>query len=144
MKIRNVIILISVFIVSLKPLSVSAQCEDETFVDNCASLLDTYVYIKTFNIEHSKQSQESEYSYVFCKGASYVITVCDPKSGDDKLIVELYDKEKKFVASNYNSKTNKFYPKIGYPCSATGVYYMKYKFKSGKPACGISMIGFKK
>ena len=121
-----------------------AQCTSDAFNNQCAELLDNYIYIKTFNVNHSKTNQTTEHSYVFCKGTSYMITVCDNDSGEDKMILELYDKNKKLVATNYNKKSKKFYSKIGLPCTSTGVYYMKYKSLSGKPSCGLSLIGFKK
>jgi hypothetical protein len=131
------------FIASL-PVVSNAQCDDEDFMDDCAELLGEYMFVKSFNVEHSKQDQESEFSYVFSKGTSYVITICDQNTGTDKMVVELYDRNRKLVASNYLKTKKTFYPKIGYPCQATGVYYMKYKFKSGEPSCGVSIIGFKK
>lgn len=144
MKLKNYTTLFFIAICSLSLSSASAQCDDDTFKDACAEELGSYIFVKSFDISHSSTGQQSEYSYVFCNGTSYVITICDKNSGDDKMIVELYDKNKKLITTNYDKKNNKFYSKIGYPCSATGVYYMKYKSLSGKPTCGTSLIGFKK
>ena len=144
MKNKYINLVFAFVILFTNPFVTNAQCDDEDFLDDCAEMLGEYVFVKSFNIEQSKQNEITEYSYVFSKGTSYVLTICDQNSGEDKMIVELYDRSRKLVASNYDKRSKKFYPKIGYPCSATGVYYMKYKFKSGKPSCGVSIVGFKK
>lgn len=121
-----------------------AQCAPEKFTEQCSALLDNYIYIKAFNIDHKENDESTEHSYLFCKNTSYLIAVFDENSSEDKVVVELYDKNKKIVSSNYNEKTNKFYSKIGLNCTSTGVYYMKYRSLSGKPVCALSNIGFKR
>lgn len=123
-----------------------SQCTDEDFLDGCASLLDTYTFVKSFNVnmEGTKGGAEQSFSYVFSKGTTYMITVCDQNSAGKKMIVELYDRNRKLVGISYNKKTKKHYTKIEYPCLATGVYYLKYKFEDEKASCGVSILGFKK
>lgn len=137
------IFLFSLIIISST--SYFAQCSSNTFYDDCSTQLDKALFIKAFSISTSdmKKGEKSvEYNYVFSKGTTYTITSCDIES--NKMIIELYDRNKKLIASNYDKTKRKYYPKIAYPCSATGVYYLKYKFKSDSDACGISMLGFSK
>lgn len=123
-----------------------AQCQGEKFLDGCASLLGDYVFVKSFEIGENriKKAGFIEYSYVLSKGTSYVITVCDEAQPGGKMIVELYDRNRKKIASSYSKKTKKHYPKIGYSCTATGVYYLKYTFEKNKANCGVSILGFSK
>ena len=125
-------------------IQVIAQCAPEAFSKQCSALLTNYTFIKAFNINHTQKDESTEYSYLFCKNTSYVIAVFDDNESQDKIVVELYDKNKKIVSSNYNKKTKKFYSKIGMNCTSTGVYYMKYRSLSGKPVCALSNIGFKR
>lgn len=116
-----------------------AQCDDEDFLDNCAEKLEDYTFIKSFEHNDTKGGQKSEFSYVFSKDHNYVLTSCDPAN---KLIVNLYDRNKKLVATNKSG--GKFFTKIGYQCTATGVYYIETLLDGGAKGCGISILGFKK
>lgn len=123
-----------------------AQCDNEDFLDDCADLLGDYRFVKSYNSEFSKSGKdggEMEFSYVFSKGTNYVITICN--NGDENpMVLELYDRNRKKISSSYNSKTKKHYSKVGYACTATGVYYLKTKSTSSKGSCGVCIIGFKK
>lgn len=132
--------------VFLSSLISKAQCEDEKFLDNCAAMLDKFVFIKAFNIDadKGKAGEGTEFSYVLSKGTTYMITICDKAENGNRLILELYDRNKKLIASSFNKKDKKYYPKIGYPCAATGVYYLKYRFEGSKEGCGVSILGFDK
>jgi len=120
-----------------------AQCSDEDFLDECAAMLDSYMFLKSFNINLTDGKQE--FSYVFSKGTTYLITVCDKGVDGSRMVVELFDRNRKKVSSNFAESTNKFYGKILYPCNATGVYYLDYKFETAeaKSNCGVSILGFK-
>lgn len=126
-------------------IALTAQCSSDAFYDACSTNLGKALFIKAFNVESKgfkKGEDFTEYNYVFSKGTTYVITSCDTENNN--MIVELYDRNKKLIATNYDKTSKKFYPKIGYPCAATGVYYLKYKFKKDAEGCGISMLGFSK
>ena len=133
--------LLTSFVLVLIPNLTMSQCMDEKLKTTCSSLLDSFIFVKSFKVN----SGSTEYSYVFSKGTMYMITVCDEaEEKGNKMVVELYDRAHKLVASSFDKKTGKHFAKIGYPCSATGVYYMKYSFKGGKTGCGVSVLGFKR
>lgn len=115
-----------------------AQCDKDGLKNECSGKLDDFIFIKSFDIQSSKK----EYSYVFSKGTTYMITCCDESAGK-KMVVELYDRDHKLIAKNFNEKKGQYFSKFGYQCQATGVYYMKYSFPDGDD-CGVSVIGFKK
>ncbi|HKK63334.1 MAG TPA: hypothetical protein VJ951_12290 [Bacteroidales bacterium] len=132
------------FVVALIiPHALNAQCDSDTFLDNCAAKLDTYTFIKAFNTSMRK-TQTVEYSYVFSKGSTYLIIPCDEGIEGRRMIVNLYDRNHKLIASTYNKRKKTFYPDLAYPCSATGVYYMEVTFDGSKGGCGVCLLGFKK
>lgn len=123
--------------------TVYGQCQTDDFLDNCASRLENYTFIKAFNSDMKKSGSE-EFSYIFSKGSSYMIIVCDQNVAGERMIVSLYDRNRKLIASSYNSKTKTYYPDLLYPCSATGVYYLVANFEGSKGGCGVTILGFMK
>ncbi|MFW5644371.1 MAG: hypothetical protein ACOCZL_00525 [Bacteroidota bacterium] len=140
MKTMRFILIILAFLI---PGNLFAQCDSDTFLDNCASGLETFTFIKAFNTQ-MKKTDVKEFSYVFSKGSTYMIIGCDQQIEGERLIVNLYDRNRKLIVSNYNKKTGKYYPDIIYPCSATGVYYIEVTFEGAKGGCGVTILGFKK
>lgn len=131
----------------LASISAYAQCDDEDFLDDCAGQLGDYRFVKSYNSDFSNNNKDEniiEFSYVFSKGTNYVITICGQSQSGDQMIVDLYDRNRKKITSSYNRKTKKHYSKIGYTCSATGVYYLKTKSTGQKGGCGVCIIGIKK
>lgn len=136
----------SVFIVAFALLSssqLSAQCSSEAFMDKCASVLEEFNFIKSYEFEN-KKSNKGEYSYVFSKGSAYRIVICDEGISGNRLIVTLYDRNHKKIVSSYDKRTKKHYPTLTYPCSATGVYYIAYEFEGSKARCAVNILGFSK
>ena len=123
----------------------SAQCEEDKFIDSCAVLLDDYKYIRTYNAVEIEGSTNYPYSnaYIFSKGVEYVIITCDQGDNDKKTVINLYNRSRKPVASNYDKNTNKHYEKIIFKCSATGVFFIQTLLGLKENNCGISMLGFK-
>lgn len=122
-----------------------AQCNSDSFFDECSSHLDKAIFMKAFTIssEKFKKGESSvEYGYIYSKGTTYTITSCDTES--NKMIVELYDRTKKLITSNYDKTNKTFDSKMTYTCAETGVYYLKFKFKKEAEGCGLSLLGFKK
>ena len=114
------------------------DCEDEDFLDECASVISGFKFLKANKIS-IEDDGEVEYKSVFSKGSTYMLTACN--GGEGSMKITLYDRNKKKVMSNFIQK--KFYPAVTYPCTATGVYYLKYEFTEGS-GCGVGIIGFKK
>ncbi|WP_317898032.1 hypothetical protein [Aurantibacillus circumpalustris] len=124
--------------------SSSNACDPEELLKKHAASLDDYVFIKSFPIETSKSDDKAEYSYVLSRGINYRIVVCDEGVAGKKMVVNLLDRNKKLIASNYLKSTKKFYGSLNYVCSATGVYYVEAFFEGDKKGCGLNILGFKK
>jgi len=124
-----------------------AQCDSDAFMDKCAGNLGGSIFIKSLVMKSGEatEAKPNLFSYVFSKGSTYNLVVCDQNTSGNKLIVTLLDRNKKEIVSNYNKKTKKFYPSLDYPCGATGVYYIESHFESDKSGtCGVAILGFTK
>jgi hypothetical protein len=122
--------------------SLTAQCDSDDFMDDCAELLDEFNFIKAYDFENDKGG--GSYSYVFSKGSMYKIIICDENIEGNRMVIKLLDRNRRMIASNYSARSKKYYPSIKYPCSATGVYYIEYSFEGGKASCGMNILGFSK
>lgn len=122
-----------------------AQCDSDDFLDNCAAQLETYTFIKAFNTTlKASAGAKQEMSYVFSKGSEYIIVACDQNAKGGKLIISLYDRMHKLVASTYSPQMKRHFPSLVFPCQATGVYYIEFKFEGDKGGCGVGILGFDK
>jgi len=125
--------------------SVKAQCESDAFLDNCVELIDNYTYVKVFNVTTDKKTTKVEYSSVFSKDHEYILAICSgTQKSNKKLVVNLYDRNRQLISSSYYKPKNMHVPKVGYKCSATGVYYIEAFFEDNAENCGIIILGFKK
>lgn len=129
----------------LFPLFSYGQCDTNIFLDKCASNLGTYNYIKSFvTYANTRKKTKQEHAYVFSKGSTYIMVACTEYSGEGKLVISLYDRNHNLIARNFDEETKKYYPDLQYPCSATGVYYIKATFEGTRNGCGMCILGFSK
>src|ERR1700752_3096675 len=93
-EIFNFSVLVALFFAAyafnLKP-----ECDPEVLLKNCASDLDDFVFIKSFPIETKKEGDKTEYSYVLSRAVNYKIVVCNQSNEEKKMIVNLFDRNKK-------------------------------------------------
>ena len=138
------------FILILLPAAIYAQCDSEPFLDNCTAVIgNNFNFLKTYKFRTTNEEQTGEkkiygYSYVFSKGSTYVLTSCYDDSDGNKMIVSLYDSNRKLITSTMDRKTGKLYPSIQFNCSSTGIYYFTFNFQREEGGCGVSILGFKK
>jgi hypothetical protein len=130
-------------IVTACAFSPAPACDPEDLLKKYAGALDQYVFIKSFPVEVSAKDDKAQYSYVLSRGIDYRIVVGD-NNDNQHMVVNLLDRNKKLIATNYLKSSKKFYPTISYVCSATGVYYVEVSFEGEKKGCGINILGFKK
>jgi len=144
----NKIIRLFLFLVTslfLFPAYSSGQCESDEFLDKCASNLGTYNYIKSFVVNaNPRKNANPEFKYVFSKGSTYMMIACTENSDHGRMVISLYDREHNLIATTYDEKTKKYFPELQYPCSATGVYYIKATIEGAKNGCGLCILGFTK
>lgn len=122
----------------------SAQCSSEQLTDACIpKLQDGYTFLKSYQIDGQDGAKNKvEYSYVFTKGAQYMINICAEGQSTDGIVVTLYDSNrKKMVSSLVNGQ---YISAIAYPCNNTGIYYITFTFDESNKYCGGSVLGFKR
>jgi len=145
LKFRTVFINMFIVFGMLYTFNVSAQsCGTDAFLDNCAPSLGDFTFIKFFKVNIEKEGTKKKVSYVFSKGSTYRIVICDEGVKGKEMKVKLYDRNKKLIASNYLSSSRKYFPILNYTCTATGVYYVESSFKPSKKGCGVIILGFNK
>jgi hypothetical protein len=121
------------------------QSDNDELLDKCAANLGTYNYIKSFKVNTGLWKKvNSEYSYVFSKGSTYILIACNESTDKGKMIISLYDRNKNLIASNYDENTKNYYSDLLFPCSATGVYYIRITFEGMRRGHGICILGFNK
>ena len=137
---KFVFFILSIFI--LNTLDVVAQCNAESFSNQCIPKLATgFNFLKSYKVEKSSKDFV-EYSYVFTKGTQYMINICSTGQNTDGIVVSLFDSNRNKVAT---SKVNgQFISAIAYPCNTTGIYYIQYSFDGSTTNCGGSALGFKR
>jgi len=140
---HTIFLLFFFVLITVKPLNTSAQCISEVFIDKCSAALEGFNYIKSYELENKKEDKK-EYSYVFSKGSTYRIIICDENIDGSRLIITLYDRNRKKIVSNYDVISKKHFSSITYSCSATGIYFVEYKYESRKSKCAINILGYTK
>ncbi|MDN4166941.1 hypothetical protein QWY31_15625 [Cytophagales bacterium LB-30] len=142
---KKVIAALSLFILlGVASPQVFAQCDTEKYTEACIPKLpEGFTYLKSYKVDgDGGAKQKVEYSYVFTKGAQYMINVCTEGNGADGIVVTLYDSNRNKVASSlFNGQ---FLTALTYPCNTTGIYYITYTFEGSKANCGGSVLGFKR
>lgn len=121
-----------------------AQCNTEKYIEACIpKLQEGFTFLKSYNIDGEGGAKNKvEYSYVFTKGATYQILICNEGQSTDGIVLTLYDSNRKAVASTkYQGST---LSAIAFPCQVTGIYYITYTFEGSSNYCGGSVLGFKR
>jgi len=122
-----------------------AQCDVDNFVDECASSLgEDFAFLRSFEAEEIKGSTNYPYTgaFLFRKGINYVFTSCPGEEDGPKIVVNLYNRTRKLVATTYNKETDKYYSKMIFKCSATGIFFVQTLMPLGENNCGLTMLGF--
>ena len=121
----------------------AGQCDPDSYSNVCIPKLTGFNFLKSYKVDGAGGSKDKiEYSYVFTKGAQYMINLCTGGTGADGVVVSLYDANRNKVATN---KINgQFVSALVYPCNATGIYYIQYTFDNSAAFCAGSALGFKR
>ena len=121
----------------------NAQCDADKYVNECIpKLSDGFNYLKSYKIDGLKGDRDKvEYSYVFTKGTQYMISLCSGANAGD-VVVDLYDSQRNKVASSMVD--GKLASLISFPCRATGIYYLSFRFNESSEFCAASALGFRR
>lgn len=140
----SILVVLSTVLFSFRPHTTQGDCDPDALMENCAADLDDFVFVKSFEVAAKNENDKSNYSYVLSRDITYRIIACESTANKRCMVVNLYDRSHKLIASNQIPGTKKIFPLISYQCSATGVYYVEVTFENNKGGCGLNIIGFKK
>lgn len=89
------------------PAENNGDCLSELFENNCYSSIksgaDGYIYLKSRPFS-SQISADINFSVVLKKSVLYVFNVCEPSQGQNAMVLNLYDKDNKLVATGTDNK----------------------------------------
>jgi hypothetical protein len=141
---KKLIFALGIIFISASVQQTFAQCDTEKHVEACIPKLQSgFTFLKSYNIDGQGGAKDKvEYSYVFTKGATYQVMICNDGTGTDGIVLTLYDSNRNKVASTmYEGST---LSSIAFPCQVTGIYYITYTFEGSSNYCGGSVLGFKR
>ncbi len=119
------------------------ECDTEALRVKSSAALRGFTFMKSFPIESADSDSKQSFSYVLSKDVSYCIVGADSEK-NNKLVVNLLDRNRKVIATNYIKQKKEFLPSIKFNCDATGVYYLEAYFKENKNSCGLLILSYQK
>lgn len=122
-----------------------SQCPSKEFSNYCSTLLKDNKLIQTFdvNIKSKKDDVERTLYVTFTKRNTYTMYICSGNS-DNEMVLTLFDKNDRFIASTYNEDSDEAYNKLSFRCLTTGTYKIAYFFMDKRhKGCGSVVIGLK-
>ncbi|OFY66383.1 MAG: hypothetical protein A3H98_11305 [Bacteroidetes bacterium RIFCSPLOWO2_02_FULL_36_8] len=90
------------------------------------------LYLKAFKVRSGVSFNQSgvtsvnEFAYVLSKGVSYVLTSSQAENPNVKMRMQLFDRNHKLLASNFDEGKKKFYSAIQYKCTTSGLHYLAF------------------
>ncbi|MCG8411437.1 MAG: hypothetical protein MI739_09150 [Bacteroidales bacterium] len=144
-KLSILFVLFAIFLVGNNN-DIFAQSGQE-LVDICNMVAgEDVTYLKDFQIklDAAKPGEEppmSRHSILLSKNTEYLFTICNSKDFQGEAIFKLYDNNR-LVTTNYIIATGKYYPKVSFKCSTTGVYHMFVEFREGKQGLAVALLSF--
>ena len=149
MKKRN--ILLATFALALVLVAsprTQAQCDVQMYTQTCVQKLKQlggFQFLKSYKVDGQKGSQKTiEYSYVFSRGTTYLITFANSDKEGNGIKFTLLDGQKRPITTNYDNTKKSFLPAVQLKCQRTGMYYLSYTFEGTTDYCAASVIGFKR
>ncbi|MDJ1502532.1 hypothetical protein [Xanthocytophaga agilis] len=126
--------------------SALAQCEAEKYTEKIiGNLPDGTTFLKSYKIDgEGGNKTKIEYPYIFRQNSTYLINIANKDPELKGVVLELYDANRNLIGTSYDASGKKFRPGLGYTCSATGVYYLKFSFEGSKDYCAAAVLLLKK
>jgi hypothetical protein len=120
----------------------------QELVDICNMVAGDAMYLKDFQIklDAAKPGEEpptARYSVVLSKNTEYLFSICNSKDYQGEAIFRLYDNNR-LITTNYIIATGKYYPKVTFKCSSTGVYHVFITIKEGQQGMAVALLSFVK
>lgn len=142
-RIQSIALLLGAAVISASFIGLDG-CDPSALLKKNTPALQEYTFVKSFPVEIKKNGEKSEYSYVMSKDTKYRLVVCDGDGTNTRMIVNVYDRDKKLIISNFTRRNKVFSEKLDFDCKATGVYYVESFFENENKGCGLNILGYKK
>src|SRR5690554_7736474 len=93
---KKLIFAIGVIFMTASVSQAYAQCNTDKHIEACIPQLPSgFTFLKSYNIDGQGGAKDKvEYSYVFTKGATYNIMICNDGESTDGIILTLYEDRK--------------------------------------------------
>lgn len=120
----------------------------QELIDICNMVAGDAMYLKDFQIklDAAKPGEEpptSRFSVVLSKNTEYLFSICNSKDYQGEAIFHLYDNNR-LITTNYIIATGKYYSKVTFKCSSTGVYHLFITIKEGQQGMAVALLSFVK
>ena len=128
---------IALFLFSLVNIGVAQAQEISDLVGDCAlNIGDDATYLRDFMVKLQEANDgsrppASRYALALQKNITYRFTMCNSDKYNGEGIVKIYD-QSRLIATNYISKSDKFFQSIDFNCQKTSKYFIVISFKDGK------------
>lgn len=90
------------------------------------------LYLKAFKVRSGVSFTQggvtsvNEFAYVLSKGVSYVLTSTQADNPNVKMKMQLFDRNHKLLATNFDENKKKFYAAMQYKCTTSGLHYLAF------------------
>lgn len=135
---KNLIKIISVFLLALNVNFVSAQSDD--LVNVCALGIGNATYLKDFKVKLPAGAPTAKFNVILNKGTVYKFTVCNAEGYEGKAVITLSEAATK-LGTNLKPDGS-FLDAVGFACQKTGMYYINCQFKDGKEGAAVVVMSY--
>ncbi|MDP4266532.1 MAG: hypothetical protein Q8880_03775 [Bacteroidota bacterium] len=141
---RKIYSFIIILILTLITSNLYSQCDTFEFLDDCTGQIKPFTFIKSFDVNFATKkgsSKKMEFSYPLNSGHTYIFATCG--GNEAKMILNLFDRNHKLIATNYIASSKKYYETLVYECNSTSEYFFEVSFENDQKTCGVVVLGFK-
>jgi len=122
------------------------KCDSEALLKQALKEMGSGQYIKDFKVELIKDKKDMKtgfvkYSVVLQSRSQYKFNVADAPNNPEKVIMQLYYKDKLLVS---NFEEGKHYKSCQFICGKTGVYSLVFSYKGGAEGCSSAVLSLVK
>lgn len=126
------------------PLPAQNSCNYEAMQNENINLLDGYKFIRSFQVETTKQNEKAGYSYLLNHDTKYRLVIVDNGNKGERMMVSIRDRDKKIISTNKDKQNRSFLKVLDFVCPSTGIYFFEIKFEDDRRDCGLNILGFQK
>lgn len=102
-----------------------------------------FTFLKAYPVDGRGGSRINiKYSYIFSKNSTYTVRLKNSHPQNKGVRVVIENSRRNKIASSFVN--GRYYNGLTYKCSATGIYYIKFKFDGQGDYCAGGVLAFKR